>query len=320
MVALAGGMHVSPGGRVSYDDGSIEFKGVGNSFSGTLTLNARPGSEILFNVSPGVVVNDLLIVTNVGTVKLARPEQVGDSATVRLTDGATLQLNGHNETFQNLELVTDSNDSRPAILDAGSATLSLLGNITSTCNNSAQTPAITGKLNLLSGSHDINVSGSVYAGLDMQAQMLGFGNFSKSGNAALLLPASNSFSSSISILDGVLDVRNNHGLGDSAGSTEIFEGNLTLRNVDIADELLFVLGGVERVFPDSALTSYDVSSSAGQVALYTNLVVPAATWPSPVRFRAPAVWAVSAAAPCGLAARFRTPTPAPRWCGAPCSN
>ena len=83
------------------------------------------------------MVNDLLIVTNVGTVKLGRPEQIGDCATVRLRDGATLQLNGHNETFQNLELFTDSNDSRPAVLDTGSATLSLQGNITSTCNNSA---------------------------------------------------------------------------------------------------------------------------------------------------------------------------------------
>ncbi|MBI5385683.1 MAG: autotransporter-associated beta strand repeat-containing protein [Verrucomicrobia bacterium] len=253
--------------------GIVEFKGAGGDFSGTLILNPGVGSEILLNVSSGVVVNDLLVVTNVGTVKLARAEQIGDGATVRLTDGATLQLNGYEETFQNLELATDSNDSRPAVLDTGSATLALQGNITSTCNNSAQTPAIKGRLNLLSGPHDINVAGSVYAGLDMQAHMLGVGNFSKSGNSALLLQASNSFSSSISIRQGVLDVRNDHGLGDIAGSTEIFEGNLTLRNVNIGEELLFALGGVEGVFPGSALTSIGVSSWAGQVALYTNLVV-----------------------------------------------
>ncbi len=269
VVAIAGGQF-----GASYLEGSVEFKGTGSSFSGTFTLNSRPGSEILLNVSSGVVVNDLLIVTNVGTVKLARPEQIGDGATVRLKEGAALQLNGYNETFQNLELITDSNDSRPAVLDAGSGTLSLQGNITATCNNSAQTPAIKGKLNLLSGSHDINVSGSVYEGLDMQAQMLGFGNFSKSGNSALLLQSSNSFNSSITILQGVLDVRTNHALGDIAGSTTIAGGNLTLRNVAIGEELLFALGpGGGGEMTGAALASIGVSSWAGQVALYTNLIV-----------------------------------------------
>ncbi len=279
VVAVAIAKQVS--GAFDYP-GILEFKGTGNNFSGTLTLNPELGSQILLNVSSGVVVNDLLIVTNVGTVKLLRPEQIGDNATVRLQDGARLELNGYDDTIQNLELLTDSNDSRPAVLDtiyssAGvlvAGTLALLGNITAICNNSAQTPAIKGKLNLLSGSHDIHVSGSVYEGLDMQAQMLGYGNFSKSGPKALLLQASNSFNSSITILQGVLDVRNNHGLGDIAGSTTIAGGNLTLRNLAIGAESLFALGpGTSGEMPGAALTSIGASSWAGQVALYTNLVV-----------------------------------------------
>ena len=272
---------IAVGASIGYFDywGIVELKGAGNDYSGTLTLNPELLSEIRLNVSSGFVVNDRLNVTNVGAVTFVRPEQIGPAATVRLQDGAKLQFHSslffpYTETFQNLELITDSNDSRPTSVDSGVAMLSLSGNITSICNNSAQTPAIKGMLNLLSGSHDIYVSGSVYEGLDMQAQMTGFGNFSKSGNAALLLQASNSFNSSITILQGVLDVRNNHGLGDIAGSTTIAGGNLTLRNLAIGAELLFALGpGTGGEMPGAALTSIGASSWAGQVALYTNLVV-----------------------------------------------
>ena len=278
VLAIAGGLG---GGATDYYESSLEFSGTGNDFTGALTLDSRLNSEILLNLSSGVVVNDLLILTNVGDVKLLRANQIGDAATVRLKDGATLQLNGYSDTILNLELITDSNDSRPAVLDTfhfswsvlSAGTLSVAGNITSICNNGAQTPAIKGILNLLSGSHDINVSGSVYAGLDIQAQMMGVGNFSKSGAQALLLTASNSFNSTISILKGVLDVRNNHALGDIVGSTEIFEGNLTLRNVAIGAESLFALGGSEGEFPGAALTSIGISSWSGQVLLNTNLVV-----------------------------------------------
>jgi autotransporter-associated beta strand protein len=255
-------------------DCSIEFKGAGSSFAGALTLNPKIGSTIVLNVTSGVVVSDRLVVTNVGTVRLDLSEQIGDAATVRLSDGATLSLNGHAESIQNLELFTDSNDSRPSVLDASSGLLGLYGNITAVCNNSSQTPAIKGKLTLPSGEHDFNISGSVYAGLDMQAQILGFGNFSKSGLSALLLTASNSCNSSISVLQGTLDVRNNHGLGDTAGTTALFGGALLLRNVAIADELLFAVGqGTGGEMPGSVLTSFGISSWSGQVVLNTNLVV-----------------------------------------------
>src|SRR5436190_13988352 len=72
--------------------GIVEFKGLGNVFSGTLTLNPETLAQIVFNVSSGVVVNNLLIVTNVGEVTFVRPEQIGHAATVRLQDGAALRL------------------------------------------------------------------------------------------------------------------------------------------------------------------------------------------------------------------------------------
>lgn len=267
-------------GAVSDNWGILEFRETGNSFSGTLTLNPELGAEIRFNVSSGVVVNDLLLVTNVGQVTFVLPEQIGTAATVRLQDGAQLQFHSslffpYTETFQNLELITDSNDSRPTSVDTGIAMLSLHGNITSICNSSAQTPVIKGKLNLLAGSHDIHVSGSVYAGLDIQAAIEGVGGFSKFGTAALLLTGNNSFSGSVSVGAGVTDVYTPTAFGATSSGVTLNGGSISLRNLSIANETLFVRGQ-QQITPETAgslLTSFGVSAWTGPIELDTNLVV-----------------------------------------------
>jgi autotransporter-associated beta strand protein len=131
---------------------------------------------------------------------------------------------------------------------------------------------IQGRLELPTGEHVIDVSSAGYAGLDIQAQISGFGNFTKTGGGALILSASNSFNSSVTISEGILDVRHNWGLGDTAGSTALSNGVLTLRDVAIGEELLFALGrGTGGDLPGSVLSVVGVASWAGQVALYTNL-------------------------------------------------
>jgi fibronectin-binding autotransporter adhesin len=259
-------------------DGTVAISGsAGNTFTGTLFVegsssDSNPG-RLHLNKSSGVAVNDRLEVF--GRTVLDRDNQIGDGASVLIgaaqDDSPYLDFQGHNDTFTSLTLSNNSWAADAVYLDSGGGVCTILGNISS--HSEGVTPLIKGKLSFSSGSHDIHVNGSIYEGLDIQAQMSGFGNFSKSGNSALLLTASNSFNSTISILQGVLDVRHNHALGDIAGSTQIFEGNLTLRNVNIGAELLFALGGTGGEFPGSALTSVGISTWAGQVALYTNLVV-----------------------------------------------
>jgi len=251
---------------------------VGNTFIGTfrqhskLMINGTRGAELVLDKQGGLAIPGALMISTNCVTKLARANQLADNAPVRITAGGRLLLGGHADAIGSLHLTNTANATAATQVDTGGAVLSVLGDITAV-NHGPFTPTIIGRLELPSGAHTFNVSGSVYEGLNMQAQMLGFGNFSKSGTAALLLTASNSFNSTISILQGVLDVRNNHALGDTAGSTEIFEGNLTLRNVAIGGELLFALGGSEGEFPGSVLTSIGLSSWSGQVLLNTNLVV-----------------------------------------------
>jgi autotransporter-associated beta strand protein len=255
-------------------EGSIEFRDVGNDFTGTFTLNCIPGSEIRLNVYSGEVANNLIVLPNSGNTRFARANQFGDGATVRLLNGGRLNLNGHNDTIQHLDLLNDTLDSQPSTLTTGSGTLTVLGNITSANYHVSVEPTIQGQLSLGEGNHDLHVSGTRYVGLDIQARMSGFGNFTKSGNAALLLQGSNSFNSGILINEGLIDVRHNYGLGDIAGSTALTGGGLVLRNVAIGEELLFALGhSTGGELPGSSLTVVGSSSWAGQVVLYTNLVI-----------------------------------------------
>jgi autotransporter-associated beta strand protein len=255
--------------------GIVEFKGTGNDFSGKLTLSPTLGSEILFDVSTGVVVNDLLIVNNAGAVKLARANQIGDAATVRLLDGATLQLNGHDDTILNLELISDRNGFRPSVMDTGGGTLTLRGNLKSTNNTATVTPTVKGKLYLPGGSHTFDISGTAYAGLEVQAQISGGGGFSKSGDAALLLKGDNSFDGGVNALSGTIDVYHANGFGSTARGVTLSGGSVTLRNLSVNGETLFVRG-TRQITPEtggSLLVSFGVSAWRGAIELDTNLVV-----------------------------------------------
>lgn len=263
--------------------GTVKFSGVqGNTFQGTVTLRDSPGffggvvgPKLVLDKQSGVAVTGNLVMERQCILALGRSEQIGDNSTVRVGGGSAFLLQDHAESIQSLELTTDSSDSGPAILDAGSGgLLGLYGSITAIGNNSSQISTIKGKITLTPGEHTIYVGGSVYAGLDMQAQILGDGNFSKTGNSALLLTASNSCNSTISVVQGILDVRHFHALGDTAGPTQLFGGALLLRNVAIAGETLFALGqGTGGTFPGSVLTSVGACSWSGPVLLNTNLVV-----------------------------------------------
>jgi autotransporter-associated beta strand protein len=256
------------------NDSALVFRGTTNSFRGALTLDAHTGSKILLDVNSGVVVTDSLLVKNAGLVRLIQPDQIGDYAAVTITDGATLSMGGNSDTIGSLSLINVSADAQSSTLDTGTGTLTVNGDINASCNNNDHTPIIRGRLSLAPGSHAITTSGSAYAGLDMQAEVTGFGNFQKLGNSALLLEANNTFDGSISILSGILDVRNSQALGDVAGDTSLFGGSLTLRNVNIGTERLSAEGqGIGGAVFGSLLTAIGSCSWAGQVLLDTNLVV-----------------------------------------------
>jgi autotransporter-associated beta strand protein len=271
-------------GVVVDNDSAIEFNGTqGNIFSGTLTLLANQdmsgsfaGSQgFTFNKQSGVVVNDRLVAQS-AVVNFSRAEQLRDFTTVVLTD-SQLQLNGHDETVGSLILTNRHSDARSAGVDSGGGTLSLFGAITSWVdNNQGAVPTIRGRLNLPSGIHKFEVTGFDYVGLDIQAQIVGVGGFSKVGQAALVLESSNTFSGEIGVVQGILDVRDHNALGLGAGAVTLSErGSLTWRNATIASKTLIARGNQPVTTDTSGSLLFTVGTCVwgGPIVLDTNLVV-----------------------------------------------
>jgi len=261
--------HVSP----------VEFNGTpGNSFSGTLYLNTFYGdSPIIFNKTSGFVVTNRVAVRDGDTAKLqlAGPNQIGNSATIEITAGSQLVLIGNSVTVGNLILTNFSADAKASVLDTGSTTVGLNGAITSWNDNESVIPAIKGKINL-NGFLPFTIGGSAYAGLELQAPMGSAGGFAKSGNAALLLETNNTFSGAISVDQGILEVRQKNALGSIAGSTTLTgSGSLTLRNVSIAGETLFVRGDQPATADTTGSLLFTIGTCSwnGPIELDANLAV-----------------------------------------------
>lgn len=251
-------------------DGSVEFQGGSdNTFTGNLYI--EDNGTYLNKVAGSAAYQ--VVVTPFASITWRHSNQLVDDATVICSGGQVL-LNGYNETIGTLWLTNKNNTLTNSIVDTGGGKLTVSANILASNYSDSNTPILRGRIEFPSGTHAFDISGTAYAGLDVQAELTGSGNFNKIGNAALILSASNSCNSSISINQGILDVRHNRGLGDAAGSTAINGGNLTLRNVSIQNETLFALNGNGSAeLPGAAITVIGAATWSGQIILNTNLTV-----------------------------------------------
>lgn len=257
--------------------GRIRLAGTNaNTFQGSITLYGAGnyGARLILEKQSPHAVPGSLFVRQGALVQFSRSDQIADTATVVVYGGGKFDLNGHDDLIGHLTLSTAISDTTIPFVSTAGGVLSVAAGISS-LNSSVGNPpsahSIQGRLELPSGEHTLWVDNG---DLDIQARMTGFGNFTKIGNGTLILSASNSFNSSIMINEGILDVRHNWGLGDTAGSTAIGNGVLTLSDVAIGEELLFALGGsTGGDLPGSVLNVVGAASWAGQVALYTNLNV-----------------------------------------------
>jgi autotransporter-associated beta strand protein len=108
-------------------------------------------------------------------------------------------------------------------------------------------PTIKGKLGLPPGNHVISVSGNQFYGLDVEAQILGDGGFTKNGLAGLLVRGNNTFNGDLTVAQGILAAAHNNAFGSVAGFTVVTnDGVLILNDVDVYGESLFSRGN--RVF------------------------------------------------------------------------
>jgi len=255
---------------------TIEFNGTpGNTFSGTLEVLAPSPAQVVFNKASGEVVTNRLLVRATANLVLAAPNQIGNNATIEVSDGGQLLLSGNDATVGQLVLTNFSWDATASTLDTGSITVGLNGGITSWNDNVSVIPVIKGKLNL-NGVLPFAIGGSAYAGLELQARMASAGGFAKSGNAALLLETNNAFSGAISVDQGILEVRQKNALGSIAGSTTLTgSGSLTLRNVSIAGETLFVRGDQPSTADTTGSLLFTIGTCSwnGPIELDANLAV-----------------------------------------------
>jgi autotransporter-associated beta strand protein len=267
--------------------GTVKFSGTqANTFIGPVTLSSQnsqffstvAGSNLVLDKQSTIAVPGAL---NVGTncdVKLNRPHQIADAAAVSLGAGAHFDLDGNTETIGNLSMVgswTGSTLGR-SVVDTGGATLSVQGNITANNFYSNSVPTIEGKLGLPPGNHTISVGGDQFYGLDIRAQILGDGGFTKQGTAGLLLQGSNIFNGELAIAQGLLTAAHNNALGSAAGFTMLTNnGVLILNNVSIQGESLFARGN--RVFSAETagawMEAIGTNLWSGPIILDTNLVL-----------------------------------------------
>src|SRR5262249_19263960 len=175
-------------------DSSVIIDGAeGNTFRGSLTLRPLtqtflgkiypiPGVHLLLNKQSGPAVMDRLIVENGGTVTLRRTNQLDAVTHVFLEAGSKLLFENHDQTANFLTLTNFHADADSTLVDTGTGTLTLVGGIMSWVdNNQGALPTIKGRLELPSGDHFFHVAGFDYAGLDLQAQIVGDGGFNKTG-------------------------------------------------------------------------------------------------------------------------------------------
>lgn len=262
------------GGEVS----TVEFNGTpGNDFTGTLYVFSTPGSSVILNKASGVVVSNRLamlagVIGVTATVQINGSSQIDPGATIAALAGGQLTLTGSSITVQDIVLSNYFGDEYASVIDTGGTTVGVNGSIIG-WNDSSFIPAIRGNLNL-NGFTPFDIGGSSYAGLDMQATMGSAGGVSKTGTAALLLEANDTYGGVTTVNQGTVDVRNNGALGPSPKNTVLAGGSLTLRNVSISGNTLWAEGqSIAGDMPGSLVTCVGSSSWSGPILLYTNLVV-----------------------------------------------
>jgi autotransporter-associated beta strand protein len=243
------------------DSPSIQFDaGFDSAYTGTLYLTTVHDARITFNNPSGPVISTRLAITNgePARLNLSQPDQIGHATTV-LIAGSQLLLFGNDATIGSLVLTNFHADALAATLDTGGTTVTLQTGITSWVDSDTVVPTVKGKVALATGGRTFLVTGTGYSGLDMQAQLTGVGGIVQSGNAALLLENSNTFSGQVFVMQGTMDVRNNHALGSTVGATSLTgSGLLVLRNVTISGETLNSQGNV-------AVTAYTTGSQVNAI-------------------------------------------------------
>jgi len=262
---------ISGTGNVSatvHQDCTIEMGGPsGNTFTGTLTASSFVlgyGGPVVLSKQSGAAVNTRLEIMD-GTVRLERPNQIADGAIVLMDEGE-LDFQDHDETFRDLEMVGgDGWNHEQTTLNTGTGTLTLLGSVTSR-STPGGAPIIKGRL-ALNGDHTLDISGTEFYGLDLQADISGGGDLTKTGTASLILSGNNTFTQWLLVEAGSVEPRTASALGSVSRGVSLRGGSLRLINLTISGEALYSQAD------NATLFSLGTSTWAGEIRLERQLQV-----------------------------------------------
>jgi autotransporter-associated beta strand protein len=258
------------GNLVKNGGGILTFAGAApNTFSGPVTVNT--GTLLLAKPGSLAIAGDL----NIGNgtagdrVQLATANQIADTVTVSIQNGATLDLAGFSDTIGALELTGGT-------VETLGGTLTLAGHVA--VNASATTAEINGNLNVGSSNRIFNVaSGTANPDLTISANVSGgshvipgpilvFAGIVKEGAGFMVLSGTNNTYNGPTILNaGSLEAIGNTALGSNLGSVTINNALLYLANADIGNKSLIINRG-----NSTAMSVLSGSSWAGPVTLNTN--------------------------------------------------
>jgi autotransporter-associated beta strand protein len=243
----------------------VEIGGsIGNTFNGKV---ANWGSldwngPLVLKKQSGLAIPSRFEIS--GKVELDRPNQIADSATVAITNGQ-LKFQGHDETFQTLEITGDDGETESTLLDTADGTLTLLGLLTARSTTKG-VPVIRGNL-ALTGSHTFDVGGTEFYGLELQATISGPTDITKIGTASLILGGNSSFTGWLFVDGGSVEPRHPNALGAVNRGVSLRGGTLRLINVAVSGESLYAQGD------DIALFSQGAATWAGEIRLERSLQI-----------------------------------------------
>jgi autotransporter-associated beta strand protein len=198
---------------------------VGNSFTGTTTVN---GGTLLLDKSAGVAIGGNLVVGSGTASALAQwlgPAEMASTGNVTVNSGATMDLDGNNQTITNLTL------KNAATVTMESGTLGLLGTVTLS-GTAATAGTIAGALDLSGTTCTFSVANSLASQDLIIYATIGDGALTKTGAGVLALDAANSYAGATTINAGTLQLGTNNAIGSASAITIASGATLDLNSYD----------------------------------------------------------------------------------------
>ncbi len=199
------GASVNPGDMV-FDHSANNYTVSGGTISGSGSLT-KTGAGTLTLAQTGTNAFNGALQINGGVLSISNLNQIGGSASSR-----AIQLGGGTLEYTYNATNAQTSDVLPIVLNAGDSTLAITGSYSSGSVNVA-TPPVTLRLgSAITGSGNLTKSGP--------------GIFAIGKNSAATL--GNTFSGSLTVTEGILDIRNPDALGATSAGTTISNAQLEL--------------------------------------------------------------------------------------------